>query len=107
MYSNKNYKQLIKLVDYFVLKEGYETYDLIIFYTSDNDEYIRAIYAVWDDTNNEYNFFNRPRHLWEDVDITIVGIMVPGEHKPDYIWEGEKWIMREENEGNQLSTLES
>ena len=106
MYSNKNYKQLIKLVDDFVLKEGYETYDLIIFYTFDNDEYIRAIYAVWDDANNEYNFFNRPKELWENVDITIVGIMIPAEHPTDYIWEGEKWIIRKEEE-NQLTTLES
>lgn len=107
MYSNKNYKELIKLVDDFVLKEGYETYDLIIFYTFDNDEYVHSIYAVWDDTNNEYKFFNRPKELWEDVDITIVGIMIPAEHPTDYIWEGEKWTVREENEESQLTTLES
>ena len=107
MYSNKNMKKLIELVDNFVLKEGYETYDLIIFYTFDDDKFTHTMYAVWDDTSNEYRYFNRPKELWEDVDITIVGIMIPAEHPTDYIWEGEKWKIREEKEGDRLTTLES
>ena len=95
MYDVTNCLNIMNAIDDFIMLHGYETYDLAVYISNENDK--KVAYLVWRD--NHYEWTCAPQTFYTDSNWKLEGVSPIHKSNPDYIWEGgEKWKKREDEE---------